>query len=182
MKTSLWRLQCKHRSRTNCRIGYLPQREGAVVRTLIDIQTGFAHANLPEPSRAWKNKWEGARLKKIFSPHCLGTETSSNSTRSSETSEEFSEQFEPLTHNMKGSESSPELRQTLGKTIPGNTLSGPKLLEQNQPFELLGFQFTPVSGHNRSSQNYYRQSCYSWEFISRKLPLPLPSWNSDEFI
>ena len=29
-------------------------------------------------------------------------------------------------------------------------------------------------------QNYYRQSCYSWEFISRKLPLPLPSWNLDE--
>ena len=34
--------------------------------------------------------------------------------------------------------------------------------------------------HYRSSQNDYRQSCYSWEFISRKLPLPLPSWNSDE--
>ena len=33
----------------------------------------------------------------------------------------------------------------------------------------------------RSSQNYYRQSCYSWEFIFPKLPLPLPSWNSDEF-
>ena len=32
-----------------------------------------------------------------------------------------------------------------------------------------------------SSQNYYRQSCYYWEFISPKLPLPLPSWNSDEF-
>ena len=43
---------------------------------------------------------------------------------------------------------------------------------------------TPVngrSGRNRSSQNYYRQSCYSWEFIFPKLPLPLPSWNSDEF-
>ena len=33
----------------------------------------------------------------------------------------------------------------------------------------------------RSSQNYYRQSCYSWECIFPKLPLPLPSWNSDEF-
>ena len=33
----------------------------------------------------------------------------------------------------------------------------------------------------RSSQNYYRQSSYSWEFIFQKLPLPLPSWNSDEF-
>ena len=33
----------------------------------------------------------------------------------------------------------------------------------------------------RSSQNYYRQSSYSWEFIFPKLPLPLPSWNSDEF-
>ena len=33
-----------------------------------------------------------------------------------------------------------------------------------------------------SSQNYYRQSCYSWEFISPKLPFPLPSWNSDESI
>ena len=32
----------------------------------------------------------------------------------------------------------------------------------------------------RSSQNYYRQSCYSWEFIFPKVPLPLPSWNSDE--
>ena len=32
----------------------------------------------------------------------------------------------------------------------------------------------------RSSQNYYRQPYYSWEFISRKVPLPLPSWNSDE--
>ena len=30
----------------------------------------------------------------------------------------------------------------------------------------------------RSSQNYHWQSCYYWEFISRKLPLP--SWNSDE--
>ena len=36
--------------------------------------------------------------------------------------------------------------------------------------------------HYRSSQNYYRQSCYSWDFISPKIPLPLPSWNSDEFI
>ena len=26
------------------------------------------------------------------------------------------------------------------------------------------------TGTYRSSQNYYRQSCYSWEFISRKLP------------
>ena len=34
----------------------------------------------------------------------------------------------------------------------------------------------------RSSQNYYRQSCYSWDFTSPKLPLPLPSWNSDKFI
>ena len=39
---------------------------------------------------------------------------------------------------------------------------------------------TGISQKYRSSQNNYRQSCYSWEFISRKLPLPLPSWNSDE--
>ena len=34
----------------------------------------------------------------------------------------------------------------------------------------------------RSSQNYYRQSCHSGAYISPKLPLPLPSWNSDELI
>ena len=38
----------------------------------------------------------------------------------------------------------------------------------------------PPKKSYRSSQKSYRQSCYSWEFISRTLPLPLPSWNSDE--
>ena len=42
--------------------------------------------------------------------------------------------------------------------------------------------FHVCSFHYRSSQNYYRLSCYSWEFISPKLPLPLPSWSSDDLI
>ena len=46
--------------------------------------------------------------------------------------------------------------------------------------QILILKFGICNTTYRSSQNYYRQSCYSWKFISRKLPLPLPSWTSDE--
>ena len=62
----------------------------------------------------------------------------------------------------------------------------PKNSPQNSDWEihiaaLLQGHFAEKVRKYRSSQNYYRQSCYSREFIFPKLPLPLPSWNSDEF-
>ena len=47
-------------------------------------------------------------------------------------------------------------------------------------FHSAHFEYFSCREEYRSSQNYYWQSCYSWEFVSRKLPLLLPSWNSDE--
>ena len=55
----------------------------------------------------------------------------------------------------------------------------PTMSQQKQPQPSRVFWWTNFK-HTVRVKNYYRQSCYSWEFISRKLPLPLPSWNSDE--
>ena len=62
---------------------------------------------------------------------------------------------------------------------------GSKTESQTGHFEHKNFSllfFSALKNTIRDKMITDSRSCYSWEFISPKLPLPLPSWNSDGLI